>query len=457
MKRLSGVIAAAAAGILFAASAQAETLRQAVQHAVTTNPLVQARSANMRATAYELMQLRGEFMPTVEVFGDIGKQRVDDPTSLTVSENDVTKTSRQAGLRASLVLFDGHRRANLVYANAARVDASIFSLLDASETMALNATEAYIDVYRHRALLDVARRNVRAHVAIGNRVRDLVEAGRLPVSDELTIDDRIAAARLAELDVSRSLREAQARYERVIGHMPKGNMTLTKVPLPRSQQELKQTAITNSYRLKTAQARVDQTRHQQGVSLSDTMPRITLDAGVSRGDNRNGNFNERNDQFVGLNFNWTLFKGGREDQRRALAQRTYESSFERDAALRDVHELAHRVWTSLTVNSERLQRLNQQLAINRSIVRVYGEEFDAAKRTLLDLLEVERSRFNVEFEQVSAEASLAFSKYRVLAAQSKLAAHFGIAPSDIALEPDFQQRALVKPTAVFNTVVEPLK
>ncbi len=441
----------------FSTAAPAEPLRDAVRHAVTTNPLVQARDANMKASAYELLQLRGEYLPRVDVFGDIGNEKVDDPTSLTTVENDVTKTRSQIGVRASYVLFDGFRRANLVYANAARVDASIFSLLDASETMALNAVEAYIDVYRHQALLEVAGRNIRSHIAIGQQVRDLVDAGRLPFSDELTIDDRIEAARLVELEVKRSLRDARSRYLRVIGRAPSGGMSLTTVKLPRNETVLRDAALENSYRLKGAQARLDQTTYQEGISQSDRYPQLSLEVGASTGENRNGNFNDRDDQFAGITMNWTLYKGGREDQRRAFAQRSYEAAFRRDAAARDVIDLVNRSWTSLQTNDERARRLRQQLSVNRTLVDVYGEEFDAAKRTLLDLLEVERSRFNVEFEKVSAEASLSFSKYRVLASQSRLAEHFGLQPADIALEPTFQRRALASPTAIFNSVIEPLE
>ena len=457
MKTIAAYVCGGALACAMASASLAEPLRDAVQHAVTTNPLVQARSANMKATAYELMQLRGEYMPQLELFADIGRQKVDDPSSLTASENDILKTRNQVGLVATYTIFDGFRRSNLVYANAARVDSSIFSLLDASETMALNAVEAYIDVYRHQALLAVAQRNIQKHVAIGQQVRDLVQGGRLPFSDELTIDDRIASARLVELEVKRSLRDARSRYERVIGRAPSGHMALTQVSLPSSLDAFLQTSIANSYRLKSAQARLDQTTYQEDILLSDTLPQLSLEVGASSGENRSGNFNTREDEFVGINLNWTLFRGGRADQRRALAQRSYESAFQRDASVRDVTELVSRAWTSLQTNSERARRLTQQLSVNRTLVDVYGEEFDAAKRSLLDLLEVERSRFNVEFEKVSADASLAFSRYRVVATQSRLAEHFGVKPADIALEPTFQRRALASPTAVFNSVIEPLE
>ena len=45
---------------------------------------------------------------------------MDDPENLSPADNDELTDRDQLGLRAELVLFDGFRRANLVYANAAR-------------------------------------------------------------------------------------------------------------------------------------------------------------------------------------------------------------------------------------------------------------------------------------------------------------------------------------------------
>lgn len=90
-------------------------------------------------------------------------------------------------------------------------------------------------------------------------------------------------------------------------------------------------------------------------------------------------------------------------------------------------------------------------------VEVYGDDFEAAKRRLLDLLEVERARFNVEFETKRARAGLAFSTYRALATRSQLAAHFGLQKRELTLEPTYQNRVRDNPTAIFRTDFAPLR
>ncbi|MEM9638280.1 MAG: TolC family protein, partial [Pseudomonadota bacterium] len=163
------------------------------------------------------------------------------------------------------------------------------------------------------------------------------------------------------------------------------------------------------------------------------------------------------DETIGIGLRWTLYQGGRQAERRALAERNSRAMALQAVAVRDVRELAARTWNTYRTNADRAAQLADQLRINRLIVEVYGDEFLAAKRTLLDLLEVERARFNVEFEAVGAQAGLAFSTYRALAAQSLLAAHFGLAKADIALEPTFQDRVRDNPTAIFNVAIEPLQ
>ncbi|WP_299968944.1 TolC family protein [uncultured Roseobacter sp.] len=457
LKRLLRCFSAGVAVIVSATSLSAETLAEAVRFAVTTNPLIKSAEAEMRASAFELLELRGEFEPRVILSGETGWQRVDDPNSLSVAENDSTRSRSQLAVRAELVLFDGFRRANQVYANAARVDGSIYQLLDASETMALNATEAYIDVHRHRQLLAVAERNVRTHEEIGGQVRALVEGGRLPFSDQLTIDDRIRVARLAVLDVTRSLRDASARYERIVGRPPSPSMQVAAAQAPPSLALLKERAVQNSYRVQFARTQIDQSRFQTGVTLSNRYPELTLNTGVVRDINRNGVEGNRTDETIGLGLRWTLYQGGRQAERQALAERESRALAEQAIAVRAVQELAARSWNLYRSNADRARQLDDQLRINRLIVEVYNDEFLTAKRTLLDLLEVERARFNVEFEAVGARSGLMLSTYRALAAQSLLAGHFGLKKADLALPPQFQDRVRENPRAIFDVTIEPME
>ncbi|MEM1079793.1 MAG: TolC family protein [Pseudomonadota bacterium] len=456
--RLARAACCGLASLGLTATAQAASLEEAVRAALTTNPALQATTAEMRAAAYDLIALERTYLPTVSAFGEAGGEWVDDPGSLSDADNDDWKATAQLGLGAELTLFDGFQRANRIYDSAARVDGSIFELLDASETMALNATEAYFDVVRHRMLVDASQRNLDRHIEIADQVRALVQGGRLPSSDALTADDRLQAASLAIVQLRQSLRDANARYARVIGADPGGGMQIPRLNnLPATQEALVQAAIRNSFRLRQAQSAIDQSVYEQEIAKGARLPRVTLNAGVTQGENRDGQRGSETDAFLGLRMNWTLYSGGRPAEDKAAIERSSQAFYTRQETMREVEELARRAWSSLQSNTEAAILADRQLRANREIVRQFREEFTASARSLLDVLEAERALYNVEFRKISTDASFAFSQFRVLASQSRLAAHFGIADSEIALEPTFQARALVEPRAIFATEIPALK
>ncbi|MEP1537438.1 MAG: TolC family protein [Paracoccaceae bacterium] len=442
------------AGTQFAA---AESLKNAVRNALTSNPSVLAATSEARANAYDLLKLQSEYQPTVTLYGRAGAQRLDDPSSLSAADTGDTLFAREIGLEAEVVLFDGARRANLVYSNAARVDGSIFRLLDASETLALNATEVYIDTYRHRRLLDAASRNLRRHQVIGRQVNDLVESGRLPVSDRLQIQDRIRAAQLVLIDMRRSVKDAEARYKRIIGNPPSSAMSVPGIRVKVGKlQDLLRVAVENSHRVRIANIEIDRAEYEKKVIEADRKPRVSLNAGIRRGSDLDGNRSSETDTFVGVRMNWILHQGGRNARSRAEIERKHKATSERNVAMREVRELAERTWNGHAANSERLQLLSQQFRINRNLVTQFNSEFEAGTRSLLDVLEAERASFDVEFEKISAEASLTFSAYRLLATQSRLAQHFGVSHAEGVLIPNFEDRAQQSPTSVFKTKIPAL-
>jgi adhesin transport system outer membrane protein len=454
-------LAAIAVSVAFltAGPTLAESLANAVKSAVTKNPAAQAADADVRATLFELLELKGEYQPEVTLFGEAGAQIVDNAASLSAADNGKLRGTAQIGVGVEYTLFDGHKRENLVYRNATRLDASILRAMDASETLALNAVEAYIDVMRLRGLSHMAADNIARHQEIAGQVRELVEGGRLPTSDGFLVDDRIAAAKDAKIGVDQSLANAHARYVRVIGHKPGRKMKVPGVKsTPKDLRSFQNEAVRNSFRVRVADKVARETVFEGNIKKSARKPRVTLNGGVTYGLNRDGNSSNRADAFVGARINWTLYNGRRPAQSASIKERTRQAELERRVAADEVRELTARTWSAYIKNSKRSRLLAEQLRANFLIVRQYRDELTAAKRSLIDVLEAERTVFNVKFQKASADAALSFSRYRMLAARSRLAEHFGVSPANMLFAPDYEQRALNSPkAAVFNTVIEPLK
>jgi adhesin transport system outer membrane protein len=436
-------------GVSFPAAAQ--SLRAAVQSALTTNPELKAADANFRALLFELLQRQGDYEPTVSLFGDVGNEYVDDPAGLSVADNRRSKLYGELGVIAELTLFDGYRRANEVYAAAARVDQSTFELLDASETMALLVAEQYINIARQQQLLQVARRNLARLREIERQADTLVQGGRLPASDRFQVEGSIFAARATIATIDQRLTEAAVRFKRLTGANPSGAFTMPQpVRPPASLEHFVRQSIQNSYRVRIASTNVDVRGYEQGIAESEFLPQLSLNAGASIGDNLDGSSGSERRAFIGIGLSWQLYGGGREERRQALGERRNEALYQRMAVIREVEAQATIAWNAFQTENVRNDLLAAQVRSYRQMRSNYEREFELTTRNVLDLLVAENRLFNAEFEQVNAAAILTFAGYRALAAQSALARHFGVAQSERLLGSLLAPKSGQKPLSVVS-------
>lgn len=437
----------------------AMTLKQAVVSAVKTNPSGDAARAHQRSVGSELDQAKGRFLPEVTLYGDVGKHKVRNPNSLSDSDNLKWHLEKQIGVRASLSLFDGYERANALYRAAARLDKILYDLFATTETLALNAVEAYIDVYRHRQLLYIARKNIQRHKQILNQIRQRIAGGKAPRSDGIQIQERLYAAQAVLIEIEKAAADANAKFRRVIGKSPKGKMKLRSARrLPRSKTALVESALANNYDIKAALKAIAENQYSAKEAQSDLFPKLSLESNASVGANRSGSEGPEADLYVGLKLTWKLYDGGVVNSRaNALAEQAYQAGYTRDVKIREVAEAAEKAWNSYYHDRNRNNVLSSQVKSHDSIVRDYSEEYKLAKRSLLDVLDAERGRFNAKFQQISVSAAYLYASYRMLAVQSKLAAYFGVAEVDVAAQPYYEEQYTTKSSRqIFNFKLPPL-
>ncbi|MFC3118629.1 TolC family protein [Jhaorihella thermophila] len=109
-----------------------------------------------------------------------------------------------------------------------------------------------------------------------------------------------------------------------------------------------------------------------------------------------------------------------------MIERQNEALYDRMAIIREVERLAGEAWSRHQSYQRVADLAARQVATNRELVDQYLVEFNAATRSLLDVLIAETELFHARLTQLNARAGALFSAYRILAAESRLAEHFGI-------------------------------
>ena len=227
--------------------------------------------------------------------------------------------------------------------------------------------------------------------------------------------------------------------------------------LPRASHILVTKAVSRNTALKAAQSALAAADYERDASRSKGLPRISLEGRASHGQNQNGLPGVQNDAYVGVQLQWNLFDGGiARSETAALSARREKIALERSDLARQVTQNAENAWTAFVQQRKRSAVLGQQVNANRRIVRNYLQEYELSKRSLLDVLDAERALFNTRFQHISVQAGHQFAAYRMLAAQSALSDHFGVASSARVAKPNFETQARSSQN-VFNIEIEPLK
>lgn len=437
--------------------AAGETIRDAVRYALQNNNARKAAIEAIEAQGNQVAIAQGERRSTVQLFGEVAAERVDDPTSRFAGESDDFKLAREISLGVEYPLLDGMRSLNSVYREATLLDAEIIRLSDEMETLALNAVQAYVNVVRHRDVLRLARTNVAVHERIRAQVAQQVEAGKLPGSDLFRAEDKLLEARLARSEAESSLADSISSYQFLMGRSPTGAMSLSEAPkIPGSSASLERNAVANSFRLKSSQKEIDALTYQERIDDADWQPQLDFFAGARLGQDLDGTSGSESTLQAGVRLNWTLHKGGTRSatiaRNRDLIMRAH---YRRKQLEGEVRDFARRAWISYATALERRGLLDTAVETSAQLAEAYRGEFEAAKRPLLQVLEAERDLFNLRVRRVNADAAVAFQRYRVLAAQNTLAGHFGLAHAGHALTANYEDRAKSDPRKPFVVSTSP--
>jgi len=407
---------------LFSAGAGAQTpvtLQDAVKKAIVSNPEVQASWHAFLSSRHEQDVARGGYFPRVDLTSGIGRE------SLTQPDRPTTNlTRRGAALTLSQMVYDGFSTrdevARLAYAKLVRY----YEVLDASESTALETTRAYLDVLRYRELSLLAQENFAQHDQVFSQIQERVQAGVGRRVDLEQAGGRLALAQSNLLTEASNLHDVSARYQRIVGELPPGEMIapeLLKQGIPPSVEEALKLAYQGSPAFNAAIENVRAAQAEARGRQANFHPRVDLRASKDIAFNDNGVEGRRDDQIVELVLNYNLFKGGSDRAlSRQYAERLAQSKDLRDKACRDVRQTLAIAFKDIHNLSRQLGFLDQhQLSTEKARV-AYRNQFDIGQRTLLDLLDTENEYFQARRAYVNAVHDHSIAHARTLAGMGRL-------------------------------------
>ncbi len=409
LRRIATGLALALAIAVPTHRAAAETLGSALAGAYEHAGLLEQNRALLRAADEDVAQAVSLLQPVVNW-----------TASATVGYPNAFGerfTSYNAGLVVELLLWDGGATRLAVDAQKEAVLAIRNDLIEVEQQVLFRAVEAYMNVRRDSAFLDLRRNNVRVITQELRAARDRFEVGEITRTDVSLAEAQLAAAQSFLAAAEGSLARSVAEYEAAVGRPPGSLQPVSPAPLVRSLEDAVAFARRNHPQILSAQHNIAVAEINVARAEASLRPRVTGSAQFGLDEDFEDSAS------LGLQAQGPIIQGGR------LSSQIRQAMARRDATRAGLHVVLHGIeqnvtvaYANLAVARASLASLQQQVRAQQTAFRGVREEATLGARTTLDVLNAEQDLLDARANLVSAQVDEVIASYGVLFALGLLTA-----------------------------------
>ena len=428
-------------------------LKTAVETAMQTNPEINQAVENKAAIEFERMQAQGMFLPQISVETSARVRRLDNATRKSLGIANQELFPLEAGLRVEQILVDGGVRRSELRRQASRTDGAAFRVEERAQFIALQVSRQYLDYLLQQRIVAAAEDNIAFHSKLVGDLTEGVTKGSISIADQQQAEERQQSARTRLTEANQDLVNTAASFRTLTGLDLVDGASLPPSlgeSIPATLEESLARAVEQNPRIREAQADLDAAHAVVSKAKSELAPTVSLEGNARIGNDIDGFRGDTNDLQGGLVVRWDVFNGG---IKRAKVQEMYrrekESRFRLEQMAREAEEDVRIAWNTWDAQGKLVKELDQQSTVSDELLRSYRAQFNVGRRSLLDVLDAQNTRYNVQVRAETARFAQFFAEFKVLAAQNYLLQAMQVAPPKAAMA-DARARFNVKPTPPMN-------
>jgi len=427
---LAGVFAVSAP-----TSPQAQTLTQALADAYNTNPQLLAQRALLRATDEQVPQALANWRPTVNFTGQVGGERgafIPQSTGkLTGSGSNglgeySTFYSNSLNLTATQQIYSGGRTAAQTSQAINLVESARAQTLAVETSVFQAVAQAYLDVVRDQALVQVNQNNVAVLRKQLEATQDRFRVGEVTRTDVAQAEASLAQAVGQLVTAQGNLEISREEYVRAVGHSP-GTLMLPRdrPTLPATGEEAASLAANNNFNVISANFAELAARDNIDFVRGQLLPQISIVGTLNRTLAPSITLSGARQQSgtIAAQMTMPLYEGGAIYSQTRQAQQTVgQRRSQVDDARRAAVQLATQSWS--TLQAARASISSFASAVRAAQIALEGTQQEAlvGTRTVLDVLIQNQTLLTTQSQLVTAEHDAALAEFNVAAATGRLIA-----------------------------------
>ncbi len=410
------LLAVAAAPVLVAAPAQADSLAAALASAYESNPELGAQRAAVRATDESVPQALAAGRPT------LGTRLTADQAGLSFADNGRTYT---AGLQLTQSLYQGGRTRTATSAAENRILAARARLRATENRIVLDVVTAYVDVLRFARVVELNQSQVKVLEREQQQAKDRFEVGDVTRTDVAQSQARLANAQSNLVVAQNQYAAARQAYQRVIGRPPEDLEPMPPLPvLPGTAGQAVDIARENAPALIAARFDEAAARYDVKTLQKQRLPTVAANASAAyqyfEGGGGGANFVRQGGFFTqdaNVQVTVPLYQAGLVGSQVRQAQAT-------QSRLMETITTTERSTTESVTNSFNQLRAARavieasQIAVDANALAAEGvrQENQVGTRTVIEVLNAEQEYLNTQVNLVTARRDEQVAAYGLLSA-----------------------------------------
>ena len=413
---------------VFSYAATAETLESALARAYGGNPTLDAQRAAVRATDENVPRALSGYRPSLSASGSVGAsyatgETVTTATGLGPFRRDLFP--KTVGIQLSQNLFNGFRTANSTRQAESQVFGARETLRNSEQSTLFTGAQAYMNVLRDTAILDLQRNNVEVLEEQLRQTRDRFNVGEVTRTDVAQAESRLAAARSQVSLAESNLQTSIATYRQIIGVEPRQLAPGRPVDrlVPRSLMLAVQIGLDEHPAVISALHAVDAAELQVKITEGELAPTINIVGGLSQNFESTYARDQTTSATIAGQLTIPIYQGGEVYARVRQAKETAgQRRIEAEATRDQVRAGVISSWGSLESSKANVQAAQAQVAASEVALTGVREEARVGQRTTLDVLNQQQELLNARVNLITAQRDRVVASFAVVQAIGRLSA-----------------------------------
>ncbi len=254
-------------------------------------------------------------------------------------------------------------------------------------------------------------------------IQERYDGGRAPIGDLEQTIERVEAAKALVAQIKVARETAKAKYKNAVGVPPSALKPVSYATgIPKSVADVTNRAVRNNPRVKEAIAETEVSYFDKEQFRSTLYPQVFLEGNATRGEDLDGTPGRNNELEARVVLRWKLFDGGvRRNRTAELGERYSEKVAEQMILVRELTQEVEIAWARLVDGRAEVDAIQREVAQNIKVVASYQDEYNANKRSLLDVLDAENAKFASQFELSQRDRAARLLQLRAARADGRAA------------------------------------